>query len=148
MTHPAAGWSFRHRRTVLTGRPPPYPPAQAGQINASRTAAFASLAPAAAAQDAPREPPADDDLIRTGPRTAKAAVTPCFPAPPTSRDDQEIQDARLAAHATWPATHGITRDSGQPGTHDQQAHRREPPQWPPAPHRCLARPGSRSSDSS
>src|SRR6266702_4867891 len=38
--HPAAGWSFRHRRTVLTGWPPPYPPAQAGQMNASRTLAF------------------------------------------------------------------------------------------------------------
>jgi hypothetical protein len=51
--HPAAGWSFRHRRTVLTGWPPPHSPAQAGQINASRTVAFASLAPDAAAQDAP-----------------------------------------------------------------------------------------------
>ena len=43
--HLAAGWSFRHRRTVLTGWPPPYSPAEAGQMNASRTAAFASLAP-------------------------------------------------------------------------------------------------------
>src|SRR5947209_177910 len=51
--HLAAGWSFRHRRTVLTGWPPPCPPAEAGQMNASRTAAFASLAPVAAAQDAP-----------------------------------------------------------------------------------------------
>src|SRR6478672_6542348 len=51
--HLAAGWSFRHRRTVLTGRPPPYPPAEAGQMNASRTGAFASTAPVAAAQDAP-----------------------------------------------------------------------------------------------
>src|SRR5438034_10425162 len=51
--HLAAGWSFRHRRTVLTGWPPPYPPAEAGQMNASRTVAFASLAPVAAAQDAP-----------------------------------------------------------------------------------------------
>jgi len=51
--HQAAGWSFRHRRTVPTGWPPPYPPAEAGQMNASRTAAFASLAPVAAAQDAP-----------------------------------------------------------------------------------------------
>ena len=54
MTHLAAGWSFRHRRTVhLTGWPPPYSPAQAGQMNASRTAAFASPAPVAAAQDVP-----------------------------------------------------------------------------------------------
>src|SRR5690348_15224286 len=37
--HPAAGWSFRHRRTVLTGWPPPYSPAEAGQMNASRTVA-------------------------------------------------------------------------------------------------------------
>jgi len=51
--HLAAGWSFRHRRTVLTGWPPPSSPAQAGQMNASRTAAFASLAPVAAAQDVP-----------------------------------------------------------------------------------------------
>ena len=36
--------------------------------------------------------------------------------------------------------HGITWDSRQPGTQDQQAYRREPPQRPPAPHRCLARP--------
>jgi hypothetical protein len=43
--HLPAGWSFRHRRTVLTGWPPPSPPAEAGQMNASRTAAFASLAP-------------------------------------------------------------------------------------------------------
>ena len=45
--HLAAGWSFRHRRTVLTGWPPPYSPAEAGQMNASRTVAFASLAPVA-----------------------------------------------------------------------------------------------------
>ena len=51
--HLAAGWSFRHRRTVLTGWPPPYSPAEAGQMNASRTVAFASLAPVAAAQDVP-----------------------------------------------------------------------------------------------
>jgi len=51
--HLAAGWSFRHRRTVLIGWPPPYSPAEAGQMNASRTVAFAGLAPAAAAQDAP-----------------------------------------------------------------------------------------------
>jgi predicted ATPase len=51
--HLAAGWSLRHRRTVLTGWPPPYSPAEAGQMNASRTAAFAGLAPVAAAQDAP-----------------------------------------------------------------------------------------------
>jgi len=51
--HLAAGWSFRHRRTVLIGWPPPYSPAEAGQMNASRTVAFASLAPVAAAQDAP-----------------------------------------------------------------------------------------------
>ena len=75
--HLAAGWSFRHRRTVLIGWPPPYSPAEAGQMNASRTVAFASLAPAAAAQDAPRppgppwpdalgEPLVGDDLIRNG----------------------------------------------------------------------------------
>jgi hypothetical protein len=51
--HLVAGWSFRHRRTVLTGWLPPYSPAKAGQMNASRTVAFASLAPVAAAQDAP-----------------------------------------------------------------------------------------------
>ena len=51
--HLAAGWSFRHRRTVLIGWPPPYSPAEAGQMNASRTVAFASPAPVAAAQDAP-----------------------------------------------------------------------------------------------
>jgi hypothetical protein len=51
--HLAAGWSFRHRRTVLTGWPPPYPPAQAGQMNASRTVAFASLAPAPCGQTPP-----------------------------------------------------------------------------------------------
>ena len=58
--HLAAGWSFRHRRTVLIGWPPPYSPAEAGQMNASRTVAFASLAPVAAAQDAPAaaRPPA------------------------------------------------------------------------------------------
>src|SRR6266566_1056935 len=58
--HLAAGWSFRHRRTVLIGWPPPYSPAEAGQMNASRTVAFASLAPPAAAQDAPAaaRPPA------------------------------------------------------------------------------------------
>src|SRR6185437_3748433 len=50
--HLAAGWSFRHRRTVLIGWPP-YSPAEAGQMNASRTVAFASPAPVAAAQDAP-----------------------------------------------------------------------------------------------
>ena len=54
--HLAAGWSFRHRRTVLTGWPPPYSPAEAGQMNASRTVAFASLAPVAAAQDARGRP--------------------------------------------------------------------------------------------
>ena len=43
------------------------------------------------------------------------------------------------AHATWPAAHGITWDSGQPGTQDQQAHRREPPQWPP---RTTSMPGT------
>jgi len=37
--HLAAGWSFRHRRTVLTGWPPPSSPAEASQMNASRTAA-------------------------------------------------------------------------------------------------------------
>jgi hypothetical protein len=37
--HLAAGGSSRHRRTVLTGWPPPYPPAEADQMNASRTAA-------------------------------------------------------------------------------------------------------------
>ena len=40
--HLAAGWSFRHRRSVLIGWPPPYSPAEAGQVNASRTVAFAS----------------------------------------------------------------------------------------------------------
>ena len=50
--HLAAGWSFRHRRTVLPGWPPPYSPAEAGQMN-TRTVAFASPAPVAAAQDAP-----------------------------------------------------------------------------------------------
>src|SRR5437016_1103579 len=51
--HLAAGWPFPHRRTVPIGWPPPYSPAEAGQMNASRTVAFASLAPVAAAQDAP-----------------------------------------------------------------------------------------------
>jgi len=57
-------------------------------------------------------------------------VTPCFPAAPASRTTRQPRTPG-PAHATWPAAHGITRDSGQPGTHDQQAHRREPPQAPP-----------------
>jgi hypothetical protein len=102
--HLAAGWSFRHRRSVLIGWPPPYSPAEAGQMNASRTVAFASLAPVAAAQDAPaaarppvagrpREPLVNDNLIRNDLWTAKAAVTPCFSASPRSRDYQEIEGA-------------------------------------------------------
>jgi hypothetical protein len=54
--HLAAGWSFRRRRTVLIGWPPPYPPAEAGHMNADRTVAFVSLAPVAAAQDARGRP--------------------------------------------------------------------------------------------
>jgi hypothetical protein len=111
--HLAAGCSFRHRRTVLTGWPPPSSPAEAGQMNASRTAAFASLAPVAAAQDAPAgarppapgapgEPLADDDPIRNGLCTAKAAVTPCLSAAPRSRDHQEIEDA-------WPRPRHLAR---------------------------------------
>src|SRR6266566_6780388 len=147
--HLAAGWSFRHRRTVLTGWPPPYSPAEAGQMNASRTVAFAGLAPVAAAQDAPAaarppvagRPRGTARKRRPDPQglwTAKAAVTPCFSAAPRSRDYQEIEDA-WPAHATGPAAHGITWDSGQPGTQDQQAHRREPPQWPP---RTTSMPGT------
>ena len=111
--HLAAGWSFRHRRTVLIGWPPPYSPAEAGQMNASRTVAFASLAPVAAAHDVPEgvrplwpdalgEPLVDDDLIRNGLWTAKAAVTPCFSAAPRSRDYQEIEDA-------WPRPRHLAR---------------------------------------
>src|SRR5260370_35597450 len=39
------------------------------------------------------EPLVDDDLIRNGLWTAKAAVTPCFSAALISRDYQEIEDA-------------------------------------------------------
>ena len=70
--HLAAGWSFRHRRTVLIGWPPPYSPAEAGQMNASRTVAFASLAPVAAAQDAP---------AATASPAARAAVAMSTPMP-------------------------------------------------------------------
>ena len=40
----------------------------------------------------------------------------------------------------------VDQSTGHPGTQDRQAHHREPPQWPPAPHRCRARlvPGRRS----
>src|SRR6185312_3572041 len=111
--HLAAGWSFRHRRTVLTGWPPPYPPAEAGQMNASRTVAFAGLArsprprtrprpPGPLWPDAPWEPLVNDDLIRNGLWTATAAVTPCFSAAPRSRDYQEIEDA-------WPRPRHLTR---------------------------------------
>ena len=148
--HLAAGWSFRHRRTVLTGWPPPYSPAEAGQMNASRTAAFASLAPVAAAQDAPAaaRPP-----VAGRPRgtARRRRPDPPWPSDREGRGDALLPGGagkqglpgnrgRLApAHATWLAAHGITWDSGQPGTQDQQAHRREPPQWPP---RTTSMPGT------
>jgi len=111
--HLAAGWSFRHRRTVLTGWPPPYSPAEAGQMNASRTAAFASPAPAAAAQDAPaaarppvagrprgtarkRQPDPHWPLDRDGCGDA------CFSAAPSSRDYPETEDA-------WPRPRHLAR---------------------------------------
>src|SRR5882724_5353387 len=52
--------------------------------------------------DALGEPLVDDDLIRTGLWTAKAAVTPCFSAAPRSRDYQEIEDA-------WPRPRHLAR---------------------------------------
>src|SRR5260370_4879841 len=55
------------------------------------------------------EPLVDDDLIRTGLCTAKAAVTPCFSATPRSRDYQEIEDA-------WPRPrHPARRPRHHPG---------------------------------
>src|SRR6266516_2163931 len=107
--HLAAGWSFRHRRTVLIGWPPPYSPAEAGQMNASRTVAFASLAPVAAAQDAPAaaRPPVAGRPRGTArkrrpdpqwPLDPEGRGDACFSAAPRSRDYQEIGDA-------WPPRH-------------------------------------------
>jgi hypothetical protein len=120
-------------------------------MNASRTVAFASLAPVAAAQDAPAaarppwpdapgEPVADDDPIRTGLRAAKAAVTPCFSAAPRSRHYQEIKDAwpRPRHPARRPRHHLGLRPTRYPRSAGSSP--RSLRSGRPAPHRYLAPP--------
>jgi hypothetical protein len=111
-------------------------------MNASRTAAFASLAPVAAAQDAPAaaRPPVAERPRGT---TRRPRPDPQWPSDREGRGDALLLGGAKKqgppgksrtpgpAHATWLAAHGTTWDSGQPGTQDQQAHRREPPQRPP-----------------
>jgi hypothetical protein len=155
--HLAAGWSFRHRRTVLIGWPPPYPPAEAGRMNASRTVAFASLAPVAAAQDAPA---AARPSVAGRPRGTARRPRP-DPQLPSDREGRG--DALLL---------GGAEKQGLPGNRGRQASPTPPGSpptaspWTPAnpvrkisrliaenlrsgrlvPHRCLARlvPGRRS----
>src|SRR5690242_512542 len=110
-------------------------------MNASRTVAFAGPAPVAAAQDAPAaaRPP-----VAGRPRgtARKRRPDPQWPLDRDGRGDALLlggaekqglpgNRGRLAPPTPPGAAHGITWDSGQPGTQDQQAHRREPPQWPP-----------------
>jgi hypothetical protein len=80
--HLAAGRSFRHRRSVLIGWPPLSSPAEASQMNASRTVAFASLAPTAAAQDVPASARTTSMPGTAGPWTSKPTGGQQPSAPP------------------------------------------------------------------
>ena len=155
--HLAAGWSFRHRRTVLIGWPPPYSPAEAGQMYASRTVAFASLAPVAAAQDAPAaaRPP-----VAGRPRgtARKRRPDPQWPLDREGRGDalllggaekQGLPGNRGRLAPPTPPGPPPTASPGTPANPVRKISRliaESLRSGRPAPHRCLARlvPGRRS----